>query len=477
MRRPTHRRDFLKQATAAGFGFWAAGGLALRESRAANEKVNIAIIGAGGQGGSNLGSLANLGNIVALCDVDEGRAASGFKRFPEAKKYHDFRKMLDEMQKSIDAVVVSTPDHCHAPASVMAMKLGKHVYCEKPLTWCVHEARVMRETAAKMKVATQMGNHGTASSGLRRGVELIQNGVIGPVKEVHLWTNRPIWPQGMARPAEAQEVPATLKWDLWLGPAAERPYNKAYLPFNWRGWLDFGTGALGDMGCHTANLAFMALKLGAPKTVQAESSPINGASFPTWARVVHEFPGRGDLVPVTLTWYEGRKDGKLLQPPEELLSRYKAPQKGYRVWFEDSKDGRRVFRGDPDLKGAKKGGPQAAASGCFMVGETGILFSPDDYGGESYIIRDGRVERTTGAPEKLPQSPGHHKEWIEACKGGKPAMSNFDYAGPLTEFILLGNVAMRAGKKLEWDAAALKATNAPEADQFIRREYRKGWTL
>ncbi len=472
MRRPITRRAFLEQSALAGVGFWAAGGVTLADSKSPNEKLNIAIIGAGGQGGGNLGAVAGQGqNIVALCDVDEQRAGKAFETYPEAKKYRDFRKMLDEMQKTIDAVVVSTPDHCHAAASVMAMKLGKHVYCEKPLTWSVHEARVMRETAAKMKVATQMGNQGTSSAGLRRAVELIQAGAIGPVREAHIWTNRPIWPQGMARPTEAQPVPQTLAWDLWLGPAAERPYNKAYLPFSWRGWLDFGTGALGDMGCHTANLAFMALKLDAPKTVQAESGPINGESFPNWARVVHEFAARGDMPPVTVTWYEGRKDGKLVQPPEAFFTKYKQPEQGYAVWFQDSKDGRRVFHGDP------KGKNSAASSGCFLVGEKGVLFSPSDYGGESYLIRDAGIEKVSGKLEKLPSSPGHHKEWIEACKGGKPAMSNFNYAGPLSEFILLGNVAMRAGKKLEWDAANLKATNCPEAEQFLRREYRKGWTL
>jgi hypothetical protein len=330
----------------------------------------------------------------------------------------------------------------------------------------------MRETAAKMKVCTQMGNQGTSGSGLRRGAELIQSGIIGPIKEAHLWTNRPIWPQAIDRPKETQQPPATMKWDLWLGPAAERPYNRAYAPFSWRGWLDFGTGALGDMACHTANLTFMGLKLGAPKTVQAESGRVNGETFPHWAIVRYDFPAREEMPPVTVYWYEGRMFGKLVQPPINLLEKYKPPQDGYRVWFQDSKDGTRVFHGDP-----KKGA--AVGSGCFLVGEKGILFSPDDYGQVSYIIRDGSVERTGGKLEKMPESPGHHKEWIEACKAGKPslAMSNFDYAGPLTEFVLLGNVAMRAGKKLEWDAANLKVTNYPDAERFLRREYRNGWTL
>jgi hypothetical protein len=339
------------------------------------------------------------------------------------------------------------------------------------LTHTVHEARVMRETAAKMKVATQMGNQGTSSSGLRRAVEVIQAGAIGPVKEAHVWTNRPIWPQGIGRPKDTPPAPDTLKWDLWLGPAAERPYNPAYAPFNWRGWLDFGTGALGDMGCHTANLPFMALKLGAPRTVEAQSGPINGETYPIWAIVKHEFPAREEMPPLTFTWYEGRKEGKLVQPPESVLLPYKKPANGYAVWFADSNDGRRVFHGDPNGK------PSAAGSGCFIVGDKGVLFTASDYGGDCVIIRDGAVEKVGGKLEKLPSSPGHHKEWLLACKGGKPAMSNFNYAGMLTEFILLGNVAMLAGKKLEWDSVALKATNCPEADKFIRTEYRKGWTL
>jgi predicted dehydrogenase len=466
------RRDFLKQSGLAGIGFWAAAGLSVPESRAAGEKLNVAIIGAGGQGAGNLGAVSGLGvNIVALCDVDEDRAGKSFESFPRAAKYNDFRVML-EKQRDIDAVVVSTPDHVHAAASLMAMKMKKHVYCEKPLTWSVHEARVMRETAAREKVATQMGNSGTASGGLRRAVEMIRDGALGKVTEVHVWTNRPIWPQGMARPKQAMPIPDHLKWDLWLGPAAERPYNSAYLPFVWRGWLDFGTGALGDMGCHTANLPFMALRLRYPKTVEAQSGPINGESYPVWAVVKHQFPARGDLPAVTFTWYEGRKDGKLVQPPDSLLGRFKGRDKGYRVFFKDGE----VFHGDP-ASTEKRRQPRHAGSGCFVVGDKGILFSPSDYGGTSVILREGELERVDGTPQKLPRSPGHHREWIRACKGGEPAMSNFDYAGVLSEFILLGNVAMRAGKKLEWDGDKVRATNCKEADAYLRREYRKGWTL
>ena len=296
-----NRRQFLTDTALAGVGFWVAGGLATADSKSANEKLNIACIGVGGKGSSDVDHCGQLANIVALCDVDDHTLEAKARRFPKAKKYHDYRKMLDEMDKQIDAVTVSTPDHTHAPASVMAMRQGKHVYCQKPLTHTVHEARLMRETAEKHKVATQMGNQGTATDGLRRAVEIIRAGVIGPVREVHVWTNRPIWPQGAdailrvgsARAAalaalhgsnpgswHGATVPEHVHWDLWLGTAPDRPYDPIYHPFSWRGWWDFGTGALGDMACHTANMAFMALKLGSPTTIVAESGEINPETYP-----------------------------------------------------------------------------------------------------------------------------------------------------------------------------------------------------
>jgi predicted dehydrogenase len=440
MTRP-NRRDFLKHTSVAATGLWIAGTTSTAESRSPNERLNIGIIGAGGKGASNLGAVSGE-NIVALCDVDEKRAAKAFERYPQAKKYHDFRKLLEE-QKNLDAVVVSTPDHCHAAASVMAMKLGKHVYCEKPLTRDVFEARVMRETAAKCKVATQMGNQGTSTDGLRRGVEVIRSGVLGPVREVHVWTNRPIWPQGMLhRPPEVPEVPKTLDWDLWLGPAPERPYSPAYAPFAWRGWWDFGTGALGDMACHTANLPFLALKLGYPSAIEAESAGNSPESPPKWSVIHFEFPARDEMPPVKLIWYDGGK-----KPATKLLK-----------------------------------GQKLSDSGSLVVGEKGSLLSPDDYG-EHFkllepVLTDAEVERLGSGARTLPRVHGqHHREWIRACKGGPPAMSNFDYAGLLTETILLGNVALRVGKRLEWDGASMKALNCPEADQYLRREYRPGWTL
>jgi predicted dehydrogenase len=451
MTRKTNRRDFLKQSTLAGVGFWAAGGVALAKSKAANEKLNVAIIGAGGQGGGNLKAIAGLGeNIVALCDVDEQRAKEAFEKFTKAEKFNDFRKML-EKRKDIDAVVVSTPDHQHAVAGVMAMKMGHHLYCEKPLTHDVHEARVMRETAKKYNVATQMGNMGTASSGFREGVEIIQSGALGPIEEVHVWSNRPIWPQGVDRPKDTPPVPKTLSWDLWLGTAPDRPYavyppnekgerKPAYHPFAWRGWWDFGTGALGDMACHTVNLPFMGLKLAYPTTIEAETSGTNGDSYPKWSTIHFQFPARGELPAVKLTWYDGGK-----KPAADILDKY--------------------------LKGRKIDG-----SGCLLIGEKGALYSRSDYG-EDHLLLPQEEFAGHKPPTTLPRSPGHHKEWILACKGGKPAMANFDYAALLTEAILLGNLAMRVGKKVEWDGENMKSTNCPEAEQFVRRQYRGGWSL
>lgn len=444
MARRSNRRQFLAQAGMAGIGFWVAGGLQAADAKSANEKLNIAVIGCGGQGGGNLGAVSGE-NIVALCDVDEKRAASAFSKYPDVKKFADFRKMLDDMGKEIDAVVVSTPDHMHAPASVMAMKLGKHVYCEKPLTHSVHEARVMRETAAKMKVATQMGNQGTSGGGFRQNVEVIQSGALGPVKEVHVWSNRPIWAQGMIdRPKDTPDVPSTLSWDQWLGVAPDRSYHPSYLPFSWRGWWDFGTGALGDMACHTANLPFMALKLGYPTVIEAETSGLSTESPPKWSVIRFEFPARGELPPVKFTWYDGGK-----KPTDDVLKEV--------------------------VKVVKDG--KVPGSGCLIVGDKGQLFTSNDYGQDRKLLPEEAYKDYKPPEPTLPRSPGHHKEWLLACKGGKPAMSSFDYAAFLTETILLGNVAMRVGKRIEWDGPNMKSTNCPETEKFVKREYRKGWSL
>jgi predicted dehydrogenase len=447
------RRQFLQATAAAGIGFWAAGGLQSQAKPGPNDRLNVAFIGAGGRAAGNLwrdsDAVSKTENIVALCDVDQQRSAEARKLFPKAPFFEDFRVML-EKQKDIDAVVVSTPDHTHAVASIMAMKMGKHCYCEKPLTHDVYEARQMKIVAAKHKVATQMGNQGTSGNGLRTNVEIIRSGAIGEVREVHVWTNRPIWPQNMARPKGSEPVPKTLQWDLWLGTAANRPFHHGnakpegrgtYLPFTWRGWWDFGTGALGDMACHTMNMPYMALRLGAPTSVSADLDPKGSTHMsetaPMGVTVTYEFPARGDLPACRLYWYERR------QPPMDL------------------------FRGQ-----------KPTASGSLLIGSKGTLYSSADNGQNHVLLPVASFKDYQPPKPTLPRSPGHHAEWIRACKGGAPAMSNFvDYAGPLTEMVLLGNVAMRVGKRIVWDADKLRCVDCAAADQYLRREYRKGWSL
>jgi len=429
------RREFLAATAMGGAGLWAARRTIWAQVKSPNEKLNIAGIGVGGRGADDIAGVSTE-NIVALCDVDERRAAQTVKRFPKAKRYADFRKMLDEV-KEIDAVVIATPDHTHAPAAVMAMKLGKHVYCEKPLTHSVYEARVLAETAAKHRVATQMGIQGHSYDGHRRAVELLQAGVIGTVREVHSWSDRPIWPQGIDRPTDTPPVPKDLNWDLWLGPAPWRPYHPCYVPFNWRGWWDFGTGAIGDMGIHNMDVVFWGLKLGAPISVEAEVSDVHAETAPKWSIVRFEFPGRKGMPPVKLTWYDGGK-----KPPKELA------------------DGQEL----PD-------------NGALLIGEKGKMLSPDWHADNFKLLPESAFEGFKGPDPAITRSPGHHEEWVLACKGGAPAMADFSYSGLITEAVLLGNVAIRAGKKIEWDAKNLRVTNCPEANQFIRREYRKGWVL
>jgi predicted dehydrogenase len=450
MTRRTTRRQFIQQTSLAGFGFWVAGGLSRTFSRSPNEKLNIAGIGVGGKGHSDIEQAGKLGNVVAICDIDDKVLEARAKDFPNAKKYNDFRKMFDEMGKSIDAVTVSTPDHTHAVAAMMAIKMGKHVYCQKPLTHTVREARELRLAARQYKVCTQMGNQGSAENGLREAVEVVQAGAIGPVTEVHVWTNRPIWPQApklTKRPAP-KPVPPHVHWDLWLGPAPERPYGDGYHPFAWRGFWDFGTGALGDMACHTANMAFRALKLGYPISVSAENGEINPETYPGWATITFQFPARGEWPPVKLVWYEGHRDGKKNLPPKELLH-----------------------------------GENPPGSGSLLVGAKGILYSPNDYGARYVLLPKKDFAGFKPPQPTLPRNGrgdlGMKEEWVRAIMENKPeiAYSNFDFAGLLTETILLGNVAMRAGKKLEWDGENMKFPNAYDTEKFLHFEYRKGWTL
>jgi predicted dehydrogenase len=431
MSQPGHRRDFLKTTALAGAGFWI-GAAAADDKKSPNEQIRFACIGVDGKGRSDTADAARHGVVVALCDVDDKKLGMAAQKYPGAKTFNDFRKMFDAIGNSIDAVTVSTPDHVHAVASAMAMRLGKHCFTQKPLTHTLFEARRLGEIARETKVATQMGNQGTASSGLRKAAALVRAGVIGTVKEVHVWTNRPIWPQGGPRPKEAP-VPSQLHWDLWLGPMAERPYGSGYHPFAWRGWWAFGTGALGDMACHTMNLPFRALDLRDPIAVEAQSSGHNKESYPTWSIIRYWFPDRGQRPALTMTWYDGGK-----RPPDALL--------------DDQQ---------PDK------------SGSLMIGDKGKLYAPGDNGGGYRFLGAGAEPTVSFAT-----SPGHFAEFVRAIKGGELPLSNFaDYACPLTETVLLGNLAVWAGKKVEWDANSLKATNAPEVEALVKMPYRSGYSL
>lgn len=446
--KPITRRQFLRstaQATAA-FTILRAGSA---RTYAANEKLNIAAIGAAGQAASDIDQLKSQ-NIVALCDVDWRHAAGTFKAFPTAKQFKDYRKMLNSIHGEIDAVIVATPDHHHAFASMAAIRLGKHVYCEKPLTHSVGEARDVTKAARAAKVATQMGNQGQASEETRRLQEFLLDDAIGSVREAHIWTDRPsrglfneYWPQGVTQPTDRPAVPDTLDWDLWLGPAPARPYHPAYLPFKWRGWWDFGTGALGDIGCHSFDPVFRALKLGAPVSVEASSTRANEDTYPLGSMITYQFPARGNLPALKLVWYDGG-----LRPPRP----------------EPLRDG--------DLMGD---------NGHLLIGERGVLATDM----RKWRLYPEKLAREYGEPpKKLSRSPGHHQEWITACKGGAAAGSNFDWAGPLTETVLLGNVALRVNLrekltrvKLLWDSEKFSFPNLPAADAALRREYRSGWSL
>ena len=416
-------------------------------TQGANSRLNIAAVGIGGQGAADLGSLASE-NIVALCDVDADYAAHTFAEYPGAKRYTDFRVML-EKEKGIDAVLVATPDHLHAVVTMAALRMGKHVYCEKPLTHTVYEARKIARAAREAGVATQMGNQGMAFEGNRLINEWIWADAIGAVREVHVWSDRPTqrgkmplwWNQGVERPKDTPPVPPTLDWDLWLGPAPYRPYHPAYAPFRWRGWWDFGTGGLGDMGIHNLAPVFSALKLGAPECVTAGSTALVGDSVPLACTVHYQFPARGDLPPVNLHWYDG---GILPERPEEL------------------EDGREL---DPE-------------DGIIFVGSKGKILVTGWGGQYPRIIPASREKEFVRPPKTLPRSIGHHEEWIAACKGGPKPRSSFEFSGPLTEAVQLGAVCVRnGGKRLIWDSDDSRITNDPAANQYLHYEYRKGWSL
>jgi predicted dehydrogenase len=416
-----------------------------------SERVSVAGIGAGGMGGGDISTVSKLGaNIVALCDVDEARAAGSFGAFPKARRYKDFRELLDKEEKQIDAVTVGTPDHIHAVASLAAIRAGKHVYCQKPMTHTIQECRTLTKAARASGVATQMGNQGHATEGARLTNEWIQAGIIGEVREVHVWSDRAgrLWKQGIDRPKDTPPVPSTLDWNLWLGPIRERPYNPAYAPVSWRGWWDFGTGALGDMGCHIIDHPVWALGLGAPRTVESRTTldgsflsgdKPNYETYPVAALIYYEFPARGSLPPVHMTWY----DGGLMPPaPAEMPPDQRLPD-----------------------------------NGVLYVGSKGKMYH-SSHGGMPQLLPRELHEMAMTVPKTMPRSVGHYEEWVQACKGGPRPVSNFDYSGPLTEIVLLGVLALRSpGRRLEWDSENLKVKNAPELNQFVHTEYRKGWTL
>jgi predicted dehydrogenase len=444
-----NRRTFLKSA--AGSSLILLPGLSAR-SYAANETVNLGIIGVGGMGGGNRKRFAKIEGvkIVSLCDVDHGRVNQALKDHPDAKTFVDYRKMLGEV-KAIDAVMVSTPDHHHFPASMLAMKMGKHVSTEKPLAHSVWEARQMALAAKKYNVITQHDHEGHARSGLRTYVEWLLSGSLGPVREAHIWTNRPIWPQGIAKRPPTKPVPKNLEWDLWIGPAPYRDYHAHLHPFAWRGWWDFGCGALGDMGCHFWDGAVWGLKLGHPTTIEAVQEGNSVETAPNWSIVTYEFPARGDLPPVTVKWWDGRKPSK----DDKGNVKYNIPNL------------------PPNPAGLEEG-RKIPTNGSMFIGEkyTVVVANTDS----PRIVPEAKMKEFQ-KPEPFLSRPGDHKrEWIECIQNRRHAGSDFaDYGGHLAEVVLLGNVAIRAGRKLEWDGENLKATNCPAADQYIRRSYRKGW--
>ncbi len=409
-----------------------------------NSKLNVACIGVGGRGGAAVGAMKDEA-IVALCDVDEARAARTAKAFPGVPFFRDYRKLLDRLGNRIDSVTVSTPDHMHYPIAMSAMALGKHVFVEKPMAHTIAEGHRMAKVAREKKLATQMGNQGHAGEGMRLLKEWYQAGVLGDVKEIHTWTDRPIWPQGVKAPDHSKfipVVPATLDWDLWLGVAAARAYDPAYLPFNWRGYWDFGTGALGDMGCHMLDGGFWAFDLPAPVTVEAAAAGQTDISAPTASVVTYQFPARGGRPGLKWVWYDGKVEPPL--PPE----------------FEE--------------------GRKFPTNGTFILGTRAAVFADPNY----FTIRlmpEARMKEMASAlpPKTIPRIPGgnHFAEWIRACKGGEPAGANFEYSARLTEVVLLSNVAVRARRRIEWDSAAQSVTNVPAANAYLTKTYRPGWVV
>jgi predicted dehydrogenase len=410
-----------------------------------SEKLNIAGIGQGGQGQGDVHNVAGGNNVVALCDCDQGNAVNGFKAFPQAKQYRDFRKMLDEMNRGIDAVVVATPDHTHAATAIAAIQRGKHVYCEKPLAHSVHECRAMAKAAKQHNVVTQMGNQGHSFESCRLLVEWLRDGAIGAVHTVHCGcsaVNSGI--DQLSQLKEKHDVPATLDWDLWLGPAPQRPYHPAYLPYRWRGWVPFGNGTVGDWTCHVIDPVFWALDLGAPKTILSETPDydpkIQGDAYPKGEKITFEFPAKGGRGPVTLYWYSGTMH---IPRPDAL---------------------------EP--------GRNPVDTGAVVLGERGTIMYGSHGAGGVRIIPEAKMKQYKLPPKSIPRVAGHHQDWLEAIHKGTKAGSDFSYGAPLTEIAMLGVIASKMpGTKLEWDAENMKFTNCPEANQHVNPPARQGWRV
>ncbi|MCX6904642.1 MAG: Gfo/Idh/MocA family oxidoreductase [Verrucomicrobia bacterium] len=436
-----YRRQFLKVTATAVFGFQFVPRHVLGQGQTPpSAKLNIAGIGVGGQGSGVLSEMAGE-NIVALCDVDWKYAARTAKTYPKAELFKDFRVLL-EKRKDIEAVMIATPDHSHAPITLAALRAGKHVYVEKPMAHTIEEARVMARVARQTGLVTQMGNNGHAGEGLRQTREWIQAGVIGSVREVHCWSDRPgkFWKQDFDRPTDTPPAPPDLDWNLWLGAAPERPYHPVYHPRAWRGWFDFGTGALGDMAVHNMDPAFYALDLDAPVATEAQTSPIKKESYPSWQIITYEFAAKGRQPALKMLWYDG---GKMPARPKDLDEGYDLSDNGI----------------------------------CF-VGEKGTMVC-GGWSGAPKLFPQKLRESFQAPPKTIPRSIGHRAEWIQACKDKKPqdAKAGFAYSGPFTEALLVGNLAARLQKRLEWDAAGMNARNAPEADALIRKHYRDGFGI
>jgi len=427
------RRNFLKQSSLTGAGLWLTTLTPVYARKGSpNEKLNIGMIGVAHQANYDLTNVTTE-NIVALCDVDDSYLAAAAQKFPVAKTYNDFRRLLD--QKDIDAVVVATPDHTHAVATVAALRSGRHVYCEKPLTRTLSECRIVQEAASKAKRATQIGTQIHAGGNYRRVVELVRSGAIGPIEAVHVWVKATYG--GKDRPSDTPPVPAGLHYDLWVGPVEPRPYSPEYLPLAWRNWWAFGGGALADFGCHFMDLPHWALNLTVPVSAQVlEGPPVHAESVPPWLIVRYQYPSRGSSPALALTWYHGGR-----QPPPAVLA--------------------------PELAADWK-------SGVLFIGAKGMLLS--DYSRHLLLPEKDFAGFVPPAPS-IPDSIGHHAEWIRACKTGDPTTCGFEYSAPLTEAVLLGNLAYRAGTTIDWDSRGLKARGCREAESFIHHHYRKGWKI